>query len=87
MVLHAIGIIRKLDHRPLHQSFIVAHIFVYAKATQHYDVVAVKIEEIYSPCVFMTFADIPDTVYEAVLANLLERDYVNGVIKCLYVLI
>ena len=69
-----IAIIHKLDHRPLQQSCIVPHIFVCAKPTQHYDVVAVKIENIYSPCVFMAFTDIPDIVYVAVLANLLERD-------------
>ena len=46
-----IVIIRKLDQRLLQQSCIVPHIFVSAKPMQHYDVVAVKIEDIYSPCV------------------------------------
>ena len=69
-----IAIIHKLDHRPLQQSCIVPHIFVCTIPSEHYDVVAVKVEDIYGPCVFMAFTDVPDTVYVAVLANLLERD-------------
>ena len=69
-----IAIIHKLDHRPLQQSCTVPHIFICVTPTQHYDVVAVKIEDIYSPCMFMAFPDVPDTMYVAVLANLLERD-------------
>ena len=69
-----IAFIRKLDHRPLQQSCIVPHIFVCTIPSEHYDVVAVKVEDIYGPCVFMAFTDVPDTVYVAVLANLLERD-------------
>ena len=68
------AIIRRLDHRPLQQSFTVPHIFVCPTPTQRHDVVAVKIEDVYGPCVFMAFTDVPDTVYVAVLANLLERD-------------
>lgn len=70
----AIAIIRKLDHRPFQQSYTVPHIFACTIPTEHYDVVAVKVEDVYGPCVFMAFADVPDTVYVAVLANLLERD-------------
>ena len=40
-------IIGKFDHRPFQQSCI----FVCSTPTQHNDVVAVKIEDIYGPCV------------------------------------
>ena len=38
------------------------------------DVVAVKVTDICSPCVFMSFTDVTDKTFISVLANVLERD-------------
>ena len=69
-----IVIMCKLNHRPLQLSCIVPHIFVCSTPTQCHDVVAVKIEDVYGPCILMAFTDVPDTVYVAAFPNLLERD-------------
>ena len=38
------------------------------------DVVAVRVTDICSPCVFMSFTDVTDKTSISVLANVLERD-------------
>ena len=70
-----IVIICTLDHTQLQQSgTVVPHIFVCSPPSESSEVVAVSIKNIISPCIFMAFSDVPNSVYVAAFANLLEKD-------------
>ena len=38
------------------------------------DLVVLRVNDIYGPCVYMSFSDITHKIYVSVLANLLEKD-------------
>ena len=38
------------------------------------DLVVLRVNDIYGPCVYMSFSDITDKIYVSVLTNLLEKD-------------
>jgi len=65
----------KLDHTQLQQpGIVVPHIFVCPTPSESSEIVAISIESVLSPCVFMAFTDVPNSVFVAAFANLLEKD-------------
>jgi len=57
-----IVIICRLDHEQLQQpGILVPHIFVCSPPSEASEVVAVNIENIFSPCIFMAFTDVPNS--------------------------
>lgn len=69
-----VAIITKLHHSPLQSSTTISHILKCPVPSETSDTVAININNICSPCVFMSFTDVADTIYIAVLPNLLEKD-------------
>jgi len=65
----------KLDHTQLQQpGIVVPHIFVCPTPSESSEIVAISIESVLSPCMFMAFTDVPNSVFMAAIANLLEKD-------------
>ena len=65
----------KLDHTQLQQlGIVVPHIFVCPTPSESSEIVAISIESMLSPCMFMAFTDVPNSVFVAAFANLLEKD-------------
>ena len=70
-----IAIITRLRHSPLQSCTTISRILKCPlPASEASDMVAININNICSPCVFMSFTDVADTAYIAVLPNLLEKD-------------
>ena len=52
----------------------IPHVMSFVPPSDESELVTVTVDSICSPCVYMSFEDVSNKIYLAILANLLEND-------------